>query len=214
MKYKIRQVGIKHIDWVGLILSTEAPSQCKAIAMYLGRFMNYDQDVAWPSLTRISCELSLGRSTVCRSLKILEDDGWITREKGDSTKNTRYYISFPRVVEDFTKKLSSATAGLPSATAGLGVVPQRDTNKPVNKQYNNTFLEFWENYPRKDDKKKASKAFIRLTEEEQKIATEDCKTRYDGVNKKFIPLATTYLNGERWDDERDDILSDYSAGGI
>lgn len=65
------------------------------------------------------------------------------------------------------------------------------------------FATFWEAYPKKVDKKKAEKSFARLSKRKQDLAIADVKSgRFDNVEKKFIPHPTTYLNGERWDDEK------------
>lgn len=63
------------------------------------------------------------------------------------------------------------------------------------------FNEFWQVYPRKEGKKKAQRLFDRLTSIQQRKAIEDCQTRYSGIERCFIPLPTTYLNGERWEDD-------------
>jgi uncharacterized protein YdaU (DUF1376 family) len=66
---------------------------------------------------------------------------------------------------------------------------------------NKRFLMFWNNYPRKDNKKKAETAFKRLKKSEQETAITDCLTRFSGVEKQYIPIPTTYINGKRWEDE-------------
>ncbi len=65
---------------------------------------------------------------------------------------------------------------------------------------NKAFDLFWNNYPRKTDKKRARISFNRLGKAKQKLATVDCKTRFADTEAKYIPHATTYLNGERWED--------------
>lgn len=69
------------------------------------------------------------------------------------------------------------------------------------------FDEFWTAYPRRDDKGHAVKAFTAA------MRKTDAETIIDGARKfattcererrerKFIPLAATWLNGERWGDE-------------
>jgi len=64
------------------------------------------------------------------------------------------------------------------------------------------FNDFWKLYPKKDALKKARTTFLNLTKEKQRLAIEDIKTRYVSTDKQFVPLPTTYLNGERWNDER------------
>lgn len=138
MKYPIKEVGIKHLDWVSLVLSTGLPSSSKMLAMYLSRFMNKDQDIAWPSLARITHETSMHKATVCRHLSLLEEEGWLIREKGGPSKNTRYMIGFPEALEKAMTTardtLGSRTVRLGSRTERLGVVAQCDTNQ----QYKST----------------------------------------------------------------------------
>jgi hypothetical protein len=67
------------------------------------------------------------------------------------------------------------------------------------------FDKFWEVYPRKVGKKAATKAFEKLDEANAKAAIADVEKRtrmraWSG-NRKLIPHASTYLNGERWSDE-------------
>ena len=71
------------------------------------------------------------------------------------------------------------------------------------------FDEFWDNYPRKDDKKKAFTAFKRLTKDNKAKCIEGVKVYVksltaNGVSdRKLIKLPTTYINGENWNDELD-----------
>lgn len=71
-----------------------------------------------------------------------------------------------------------------------------------NSEQLNLFDLFWDNYPRKQDKKKSRVAFKRLNKSQKQLAIDDCKTRYANTEKQFIPLATTYIHGERWEDEQ------------
>jgi len=62
--------------------------------------------------------------------------------------------------------------------------------------------DFWKTYPRKEGKKNAKSAFLKLKEEEQGKAISDVKGgRFSATEKKFVPHAATYLNQERWTDE-------------
>lgn len=69
------------------------------------------------------------------------------------------------------------------------------------------FNSFWELYPKKSDKKKAKVRFIKICKNEedyQKIIEGLKKTvvpKAEAEGTQYIPLATTWLNGERWNDE-------------
>jgi len=64
------------------------------------------------------------------------------------------------------------------------------------------FEDFWNSYPRKQDKKKARSKWSRLSEKVKLLIMDDIQTRFIGVEKQFIPMPTTYMNGERWEDEK------------
>lgn len=80
----------------------------------------------------------------------------------------------------------------------------KDNNTRVNNINNNVhFDKFWSLYPRKVNKKNAERAFNRLSAKKQQLAIKDIQTRFEGVeDQKFIPHATTYINGERWEDNQ------------
>lgn len=75
-----------------------------------------------------------------------------------------------------------------------------------NKQSSNSiesdlFDIFWKAYPKKDKKKQSKTAFNRLTKSNQQLAIADSAKRFINTDKQFIPMASSYLNGERWNDE-------------
>ena len=65
---------------------------------------------------------------------------------------------------------------------------------------------FWNKYPNKKDRKKAKDKFSKLSIEKRKQAIEwiDRLKKSDQWQRWFIPLPTTYLNWERWEDEVND----------
>lgn len=64
------------------------------------------------------------------------------------------------------------------------------------------FDKFWLEYPRKAGSKKKAKAkWERLSIKKQETILDDIKIRFQGVEKKFIPYPTTYLNGAYWECE-------------
>lgn len=70
------------------------------------------------------------------------------------------------------------------------------------------FAEFWSVYPRKDSKKTALKAFLKIKPDAELharilAALSVAKSSRDWVKDdgQFIPLAASWLNAERWTDE-------------
>jgi hypothetical protein len=203
-------IDVTCFNWIKMIQKSVLGSQEKYVAHYLSTYMNQNQDVAWPSQARIVNEMGIGKSTLNRALNKLEVKGWIVRERGNPTTNTRYLINVPTDAVQTLALGGSPTAGLVpqrdkgSTTAGLGVVPQRDTNNKVITKNNNTcaFDEFWELYPKKVSKKPALQKFIKLTAEKQKLAIEALKKRpYKGRDAQYIPHPNKFISHELWEDE-------------
>ena len=88
-------IDVTCFSWVKMIQKSELPAYAKYLAHYLSTYMNLNQDVAWPSLARIATETGMGRSTVKKHLNVLEGGGWLVRERGNSTTNTRYMVNVP-----------------------------------------------------------------------------------------------------------------------
>jgi hypothetical protein len=84
-----------------------------------------------------------------------------------------------------------------------------DTPIPARvKELEKMFDRWWAFWPRKDGKKAAQKAFIKIAPSLELLETmidmtnkqaKSEKWRKDGG--KFIPMPATWLNGERWEDE-------------
>ena len=227
------------VKWLEMIWQTDLPANAKYIAAYLRTYMNDKSDVAWPSLGRIQRETGLSRSTVTKYLGVLESEGWIIRIRGDHKTTTRYHVHVPKTVirKTFEDALNdnepSSQDALGSARDGLLLVRETDylvretdpniqDNKQVNNKQNNIqefaqkqFARFYEKYPRKKDRAKAEKAFLRIAKkckDQQHVKTfTDMLIRHidkrressEWLEKEFIPYPSSFLNGERWLDEID-----------
>ena len=95
--------------------------------------------------------------------------------------------------------------------------PQLNTNQLNTKESNTKelsiypFEAFWTAYPKKVAKEAARKAWAKLKPDETLgkaiiQAVENAKKTTDWKKEKgqYIPHPATYLNGKRWEDERDD----------
>lgn len=77
---------------------------------------------------------------------------------------------------------------------------------------------FWNEYPRKEAKQTALKTWLKLrpTHEDtlKMVAHLDivCKTEWTKENRKYTPLASSYLNGARWLDELPEDNGVYKGG--
>ena len=146
----MRKSSTDIINWLNCIWLTDLPANSKYLACYLRKFMNSNHDMAWPSYARIIEETGLSRATVAKYIKILESEGWINRESGNSTTNTVYFAVLPKLINDEVKEFDdkiqahlkgSSSAKLRSTPAKQGVVREVNTNTQLNKQSNNQYTD-------------------------------------------------------------------------
>ena len=94
----------------------------------------------------------------------------------------------------------------------------QDNNNNITKLNNNTtwgvsetptFDDFWNTYPRKIAKGHARLAFERALKKTDAVTILSAAAKFaetvEHKEKQYIPHPTTWLNGERWDDEIDDV---------
>lgn len=102
------------------------------------------------------------------------------------------------------------------ASSPVSKLPRKTANKPL--QNPALFDAFWAEYPKKQAKKQAAKAFARLSADADLLQTilahlQRCKQSPDWLKDdgQYIPLPATYLNGERWADEDTNIAPAWTA---
>ena len=218
------QIKLSMINWLNCIWESDLPSNSKYLAAYLRKFMNDNQDMAWPSYSRISKETGLARPTISKYLAILDSNGWLKREKGNSEKNTVYYAVFPKQIEqqialvngegskgDLLGVVNEVNYG--SKGDLLGVVNEVNSNKQVNKQSNkpkdiivekeSSFDKFWNMYDKKVGKKdKCRKKFLKLSKSDINKIFETLPQYIKSTpDKQYRKNPETYLNNESWNDE-------------
>lgn len=100
------------------------------------------------------------------------------------------------------------TSGIPNGNQGypqdrLGKVRLGKGTLSSPKATGVPFEEFWSLYPKKVEKKKAQEKWDKLDRAIQELVIADLPSRVndDGWKRGFVPNPTTYLNGERWNDE-------------
>lgn len=111
----------------------------KLALLYLYRCAGTDGS-AWPSYSTIQEHTGLARATVAASIRRLEENGWIARERrrteqGDADSNVYRLLIPARHGGSSTTKPRSSTTGLRSSTTELGVV------QPLNYGSSNQILE-------------------------------------------------------------------------
>lgn len=84
-------------------------------------------------------------------------------------------------------------------------IPDNKPDIKTDNIYKDHFADFWAAYPRKIGKAKAQKAFVaamkKATIEQISAGLNSQLPALSTQEQKFIPHASTWLNGERWNDE-------------
>ena len=87
-------------------------------------------------------------------------------------------------------------------------------NRPEPSVQNDRFDDFWTTYPKKVGKGQARKAYATAVKKVdsgtlmEKLELFKSHHQKLGTDKRYIPNASTWLNGERWDDELIESTSD------
>jgi len=102
-----------------------------------------------------------------------------------------------------SKSQASAKQNVASAKQNEADKIRLDKIRREKKEKNTCVLfdSFWDAYPRKTSKQLASKAFAKLTDENQQKAIANIARLYANTEVQFVPHAATYLNQARWEDQ-------------
>lgn len=145
--------------------------------------------------------LYIGERHLIRKLDNLIEKGFIEKIiKGSGAKKKTYY--------KITQKTLNMRYGVSTDSEDVLVANDKVEKEIKNPKVEEMFKTFWEIYPRKSDKKKAYICFAKiknLEDEFENIIKGLNKQREIWVSEKtkinYIPLPTTWLNGERWNDD-------------
>lgn len=120
-------VDLTAFNWRKLVLKSNLPANAKYLCLYLSTWMNENQDVAWPSMARISGETGLTKQTVRKYVDVLEGQGWLICKRnsrewlsdGGAQKHNEYWISVPTgVVQAIADDFQRGANSLPPITKG------------------------------------------------------------------------------------------------
>ena len=174
-------------------------------------FRNRTTDLCYPKREAIVKRTGYSVNMVSRMTTKLCGHGWLEKSgDGGMGKSCKYVIAVPDVHNVAATATGAAVAPLPrAAVAPLPRAAVAPLNKQTIKQTRLTdnvqtgFALWWEQYPKKVNKKKSLIIWKRIKPDAELLIA-------DVINRKandsqwtdgYIPHPTTYLNGERWNDE-------------
>lgn len=198
------------------------PPHAKLVYVYLEGRLNED-GVCWPSHETTANDLGISSASVKRAVSWLKDNDLVNisrRSKGFGTFNI---YGLPKRLPDHLRPKDQTDLSVPKdqdkgpkdQNRGDQKVSVIHKEEPLEEQptevepISNPFDEFWKAYPRKKDKGHARKTWDRVVKATDPAVIIAAAVQFrqwceqDGTEPEFIPYPTTWLNGERWTDERD-----------
>jgi len=178
----------------------------QSVYMWLCFHANQDGE-CFPSLALIAKESGASRRGVILAIEVLIARRIIEKETRKNGKENLTNVYRLLLGGSEYHAPGGEQSALPGAQEHLPVVHKvhRELNpielNKINSIY--SFEDFWNDYPRKIARKKAEQIYSRLSEKTRLAIKQDLPKRKetDSWQRNFIPHPTTYLNGERWNDE-------------
>lgn len=194
-----------------------------AVVVYMVLAVRADSHArqCWPSIDTLTEEAGLSKPTLLQALNELEEVGAIVRHqrKPRSTLYTLPWVGPPFNGKESSPFRNPVNGQEPLPSNGQRTLPRTRTRElePVGPPVvphdaTTTFDDFWAGYPRKIAKKAARKAWdsaIADTDPDVIVAALTANPP-SAKEVRHIPYASTWLNGERWNDEPD-VVGDSSA---
>lgn len=168
---------------------------------------------------RVAYETGIDKDMVDKIKNRFKDDGkmlfvddWIVISNfgKNQSPNPNVIKGMQRIIDDLPEKVKALKGferlpyfTLLNLTIPNLTLPNEETPKEV-VVVDTGFDNFWSIYPKKVDKKKSQLKWNRLKESEKSIIMQDIPNRLENDDKwikGYAPNPTTYLNGERWNDE-------------
>lgn len=176
----------------------------KALRVYaiLARYADNETMQAFPSRSTIAERARCGVKSVDRAVDELVKIGAIQKEK--RVKDGVYQSSLFTVIRVGVG--SGVTLGRVTGDARVG---SRVTNRTITSElepinYINQFYEFWNEYPKKVDKRLAERSFVKALKRADFDTIMEGLRRYKGdPNRKpeFTKNPSTWLNADAWENE-------------
>ena len=180
----------------------------KVVLIALSTYSNAEGE-CFPSQQRLSSDTLIPIRTVIRCIFWLELNGFIKVQRRSNKPNLYQLTSME---EDMTDKNGDAKLA-PEVVSNITKLELANNNtlssraKMAHPNQTAEFESFWQSYPRRIGKGAARTAFTRAIKlapvDEIIAAAKEYAAHCDatGTEKQFIPHASTWLNGERWDDD-------------
>lgn len=186
-------------EWV---LYSEVSDRALRVYAILARYADNETMQAFPSRATIAEKARCGVKSVDRALEELVKIGAI--EKRHRVKDGVYQSSLFTVIRVGVASRVTLGSVSPDPRVASRVTNRTITNElePIN--YINQFSEFWNEYPKKVDKRVAEKSFVKALKRASFETIMEGVSRYKcDPNRKpeFTKNPSTWLNADAWENE-------------
>lgn len=178
----------------------------RAVRLYavLARYADAETHKAYPSRTTLAERLRCSTKSVDRASQELVDSGAMTKKQ----RHNSSVIYTLRVVQGGGHQSpggwTPVSMGVDTSVDLTRTTELEPSEREPLKTSSESFDRFWNVYPRKQGKGKAKEAFMSAVKTAGVDAVMAGAVRYatdpNLPDPQFVPLPTTWLNQERWDD--------------
>ncbi|MDH0024973.1 helix-turn-helix domain-containing protein [Pseudomonas monteilii] len=178
-----------------------------------------DQGECWPSYQHIADQCEIARSTVKAHIRELEKAGLVRREFrriGELNQSNLFHLNLSGGAVAAPVGGAAEILGGAGENPGGGAAAAPRTShlsepvkepKPTCTSVADGFEQFWKLYPKKKSRKDALKAWNKINPDPElqvvmiTALAQHCVSRdWTKDAGQYIPMASTWLNGERWHD--------------
>lgn len=201
-----------HFDLLADIALTRINNPtAKVVLLAIARYANgYGE--CFPSRETISHDSCVPIRSVVRAIQWLEDEGYIRIVRRSGTSNFYVITSMEEDMTDETRAnlAHEEDSNITKLDFSKKNIAKSNTTSRANLAHpldTPFFLAFWQAYPRRIGKGDARAAFTKAATRNDPNLIVQAALAYakhvleTGTEQKFIPHASTWLNGERWEDD-------------
>lgn len=201
-----------HFDLLADIALTRINNPtAKVVLLAIARYANgYGE--CFPSRETISHDSCVPIRSFVRAIQWLEDKGYIRIVRRSGTSNFYVITSMEEDMTDETRAnlAHEEDSNITKLDFSKKNIAKSNTTSRANLAHpldTPFFLAFWQAYPRRIGKGDARAAFTKAATRNDPNLIVQAALAYaqhvleTGTEQKFIPHASTWLNGERWEDD-------------
>lgn len=189
-------------------------ARTRVLAVIIRKTMGWNKKEDWISLSQFEGMTGIGKSNVCRTLNQLVNAKIVIKSDNKYQINSIHKawkeLSNPiTVITSDKSHYQNGQSGLSNPTPTKDTFTKNSLLQNKSKSVlmiENDFEIFWQEYPKKVSKKKASEKFLKLKCALLPIILEALKKQkaspaWQENGGQFVPHPATWLNGERWEDD-------------